>query len=283
MAGDEVSRWSGQIMEPIDSLGFCGLSPGDKDNVYIITGDSGDGMTHATLSAIILTDLIMGRSNAWAPLYDPSRKRGKRVFSYLSHLADVNLQYKGWVSPGEVSDIEDIRPGCGAVLRCGLKRVAVYKDTDGKCHSYSAACPHLGGVVKWNNFEKSWDCPVHGSRFDRYGRAVTGPTTKDLAESPMPASRHTESKKKTTEAATTSTGTTTTDKDIPEVVPETTTPKKNKKWKKKSKKQAVDDKGKDIPEKLSKDTTTPTTDTTSINEDLQPQVHDDLRTAKVGK
>ncbi len=67
--------WSGQVQEPSDSLGYAGHNPLDKDNVYIITGDSGHGMTHSTLGGILVTDLIQGRSNPWADLYDPGRVR----------------------------------------------------------------------------------------------------------------------------------------------------------------------------------------------------------------
>ena len=67
-------RWSGQIMETIDGLAFIGRNPLDEPNVFIATGDSGMGMTHGTIAGILLTDLILGRENPWAPLYDPSRK-----------------------------------------------------------------------------------------------------------------------------------------------------------------------------------------------------------------
>jgi glycine/D-amino acid oxidase-like deaminating enzyme/nitrite reductase/ring-hydroxylating ferredoxin subunit len=189
MAKDVVTSWSGQIMEPIDSLAFLGRSPGDKKNVYVITGDSGEGLTHTTIGASIINDLIMGRTNPWAHIYDPKRTRAKDLPEYVTHISDVQLQYARWVSPGDVQDIEDISPGCGAVIRSGLKKVAVYKDTEGQCHFHSAVCTHLGGIVRWNDFEKTWDCPVHGSRFDRYGNVVTGPAAKNLASHP-PLSSH---------------------------------------------------------------------------------------------
>src|SRR5262249_1736160 len=72
-AGEVRFRWSGQVMEPYDCLGYLGRNPGEK-NVYVITGDSGNGMTHGTLGAMLVRDLILGRSNAWEKLYDPSRK-----------------------------------------------------------------------------------------------------------------------------------------------------------------------------------------------------------------
>ena len=76
---------------------------------------------------------------------------------------------------------EEVRPGSGAVLRRGLAKVAVYRDDQGVVHERSAACPHLGCVVGWNEAEKTWDCPCHGSRFDREGRVLNGPANRDLA------------------------------------------------------------------------------------------------------
>ncbi len=72
-AGAVIHAWSGQVMEPVDSLAFIGRNPGDADNVFIATGDSGNGMTHGTIAGMLLTDLITGGDNPWAQLYDPAR------------------------------------------------------------------------------------------------------------------------------------------------------------------------------------------------------------------
>ena len=81
----------------------------------------------------------------------------------------------------DVRSPKQIAPGQGAVVRRGLHLVAVYRDAAGACHERSATCPHLGGVVRWNSAEKSWDCPCHGSRFDALGRVLNGPAVHDLA------------------------------------------------------------------------------------------------------
>ena len=64
----------------------------------------------------------------------------------------------------------------------GIHRYAVYKDEDGKVFANTAVCPHMKGQVRWNSAEKSWDCPVHGSRFDRYGKTMNGPAKSDLCQ-----------------------------------------------------------------------------------------------------
>ena len=66
-----------------------------------------------------------------------------------------------------------------------------YRDEAGAVHECSAVCPHLKGVVRWNDVEKTWDCPCHGSRFDARGRVLNGPAATDLApldgiEAPTP-------------------------------------------------------------------------------------------------
>lgn len=66
------------------------------------------------------------------------------------------------------------------MLRYGLKKVAVYRDVDGTLHECSAVCPHLGGVVRWNSAELTWDCPCHGSRFDKFGVVIHSPSNQNL-------------------------------------------------------------------------------------------------------
>ncbi|UOR04857.1 FAD-dependent oxidoreductase [Hymenobacter aerilatus] len=178
-------RWSGQVLEPNDSLAYAGRNPLDEPNVYIITGDSGHGMTHGTLGAMLLRDLILEHSNPWEQLYDPGRVtlKAESLKEFARENARVVADYTDLLTGGDVSSAEDIAPGSGAVLRQGVSKVAVYKDQEGKVHECSAICPHLGCVVHWNDLETSWDCPCHGSRFDAYGKLLMGPANKDLSPS----------------------------------------------------------------------------------------------------
>lgn len=180
MAQEVEYRWSGQVFEPMDGLAYIGRNPGDTDNVYIATGDSGHGMTHGTIAGMLITDLIMERPNPWEKLYDPSRSGMKSAGDYLKHNLNVVAQFKDYVTPGEVKDPMEVMPGTGRIMRDGAKKVAVYCDQDGIRHKYSAVCTHMGCVVSWNEVESSWDCPCHGSRFDPKGKVITGPATNDL-------------------------------------------------------------------------------------------------------
>ncbi|WP_187262998.1 FAD-dependent oxidoreductase [Pontibacter beigongshangensis] len=180
IAGELQYSWSGQVMEPVDGLAFIGRNPGDTNNVYIATGDSGHGMTHATIAGMLITDLIMGRPNPWEKLYDPARTNLKSSGEFLKENLNVAAQFKDYVTGGEVDDPAHVMPGTGKIMRKGMSKVAVYCDEQGVQHQCSAVCTHLGCLVNWNNIERSWDCPCHGSRFDPYGRVITGPATKDL-------------------------------------------------------------------------------------------------------
>ena len=143
--GDVEYRWSGQVMEPVDGLAFIGRNPLDEDNVYIATGDSGQGMTHGTIAGMLLTDLIQGRKNAWEDLYSPSRIRLKALPEYAAENINVAAQYADRIT-----------------------------------HRRSAVCPHLGCIVAWNSTEETWDCPCHGSRFSANGKVYQGPANTDL-------------------------------------------------------------------------------------------------------
>ena len=185
-SGRVLYKWSGQVLETIDGLAFIGRNPLDGPNVYIATGDSGQGMTHGTIAGILLTDLILERPNPWSTLYDPSRKTILAAGRYLKENLNVATQYTSWLTVGDVGSIGSIVPGTGAIVRTGLSKVAAYRDEDGVLHQCSAVCPHLGGIVEWNRNESTWDCPCHGSRFDKQGHLICGPANSDLETIPTP-------------------------------------------------------------------------------------------------
>eukprot|EP01027_Heterolobosea_sp_BB2_P000222 GEZU01000332.1.p1 GENE.GEZU01000332.1~~GEZU01000332.1.p1 ORF type:complete len:141 (+),score=34.62 GEZU01000332.1:1-423(+) len=124
----------------------------------------------------------MGRHNDWAEIFKPSRinLRAEALEEFAMHNVDVFFRYKEWLTSSDVSDIEDVKPGCGAIMRQGITKLAIYRDEDGTVHARSAVCPHLKCIVQWNSDEKSFDCPCHGSRFDRYGTVINGPSRDDL-------------------------------------------------------------------------------------------------------
>jgi glycine/D-amino acid oxidase-like deaminating enzyme/nitrite reductase/ring-hydroxylating ferredoxin subunit len=172
-------RWSGQVFEPNDFLAMTGPQPGAK-NVYFHTGDSGQGMTHGMIAGMLLTDLIAGRPNPWASLYDPARVTLRAAGEFAKENLNVAAQYAAWLLPGEAADTDAIAAGTGKVIRRGRRLIAAYRDDAGTLHERSATCTHLGCVVDWNALEKSWDCPCHGSRFTPDGEVMTGPAAAPL-------------------------------------------------------------------------------------------------------
>ncbi|MDB5336151.1 MAG: puuB [Planctomycetaceae bacterium] len=140
-------------------------------------------MTHGTIAGILIADLIRGRENTWSQIYDPSRKPvwGMAWKEYILENANVATQYaKDWLGTGDVSSAGQIPTSTGAVLRDGMTKIAAFRDEHGSLHQCSAVCPHLGCIVHWNDAEKVWDCPCHGSRFDAFGGVVNGPANRAL-------------------------------------------------------------------------------------------------------
>jgi glycine/D-amino acid oxidase-like deaminating enzyme/nitrite reductase/ring-hydroxylating ferredoxin subunit len=174
-------RWSGQVIEPVDYLAYIGKNPGGDEHIWIATGDSGNGMTHGTIAGIILNELVQGRKHQWARLYEPSRVKLRATPEFVKENVNVAEQYKDWFTGSHAADIAAIEPGQGAVLGRGRGKIAVYRDERGEVHSLSAVCTHLYCIVNWNDTERTWDCPCHGSRFDPYGKVVNGPAIVGLS------------------------------------------------------------------------------------------------------
>jgi len=182
-AGAVLARWSGQILEPADGLAYIGAHPSEQ-RVFLVTGDSGNGLTHAAIAGLMLPALIAGRAHPWAKLYAPDRTRMHALGTLASEAARSNAPYADWLRAGDVDSLDEIAPGHGATIRRGLHVLAAYRDLDGQCHLRNARCTHLSGVVRWNEVERTWDCPCHGSRFDPLGRVINGPAPTDLHDPP---------------------------------------------------------------------------------------------------
>jgi nitrite reductase/ring-hydroxylating ferredoxin subunit len=178
--GRVTHRWSGQVMESADGVGLIGHDLVDHPNVYFSTGDSGQGITHGTIAGMLISDLIHGRHNPWRGLYDPARLPVQSGEFYQDGL-EVLWHYAEWLTSGDVGTRGAIERGEGAVIREGVSKVAVYREDNGQTVAMSAVCPHLGCIVQWNSTEKEWECPCHGSRFDRRGANVSGPAAAPLA------------------------------------------------------------------------------------------------------
>lgn len=179
VVGEPMFAWSGQVMEPVDGVAFIGRNPGNH-NVYVVTGDSGNGMTHGAIAGVLIRDLITRRDNAWADLYDPSRKSLTAALEYARENANVAAQYADWLGSGAATALDSIPSGGGDVVKANGRHVAAFRDERGHLNTFDAACPHLKCLVQWNSLEKSFDCPCHGSRFGCDGAVLHGPAKTGL-------------------------------------------------------------------------------------------------------
>ncbi len=180
--GEVRYRWSGQVLEPIDYMPFTGRNPGDR-NIFIHSGDSGQGITNGVAASLTLLPLIIGEDSRFAALFDPSRKSLSRpsLGEFVRGQAGVARNLAEYATAGEIDSIDGLAPGEGAILRDGLAKVAVYKDENGALLKCSAICTHVGCIVHWNSLEKCWDCPCHGSHFAPDGSVLNGPAVRPLA------------------------------------------------------------------------------------------------------
>ncbi|WP_064684417.1 FAD-dependent oxidoreductase [Rhizobium bangladeshense] len=178
--GAETHRWSGQVMETIDYAGFIGRNPGNE-RLFVITGDSGEGMTHGVVASLLISEVILRGDSPWRELYEPSRKTVSAVGHYLAENATMIKNFAEYVAPGEIESVDRLRPGEGAIVREGMTKIAAFRSDDGTLHRRSATCTHVGCHVHWNSLERCWDCPCHGSHF-----AVDGTVLNAPAVSPLP-------------------------------------------------------------------------------------------------
>ena len=197
-------KWSGQVMEPVDSLAFIGENPNGENEVknkkiYIATGDSGNGMTHGTIAGILLSDLIPEKQNKWTWLYNPSRtirnidnKEDNKSTKKDTNNNNSKSDQKSEDNPTSInnfqnkSKIESLLLNEGAIIDDDPKNpIAIFKDKQGQIHAYSAKCTHLGCTLTWNPLETSFDCPCHGSRFYNNSEVINGPDNTKLPVSDL--------------------------------------------------------------------------------------------------
>ena len=173
-------RWSGQILDPIDYAAFIGRNPGN-DHVFVHTGNSGQGLIHGVAGSLLLLRLITGEACPWASFYDPSRVTLSAAKNFVAENVTAVTNFAEYLAPGELKSVDDLKPGKGAIIREGLRKIAAYRDEQGHVHRVSAACTHVGCHLHWNSFERCWDCPCHGSHFAVDGTALNAPAVGALA------------------------------------------------------------------------------------------------------
>jgi Rieske Fe-S protein len=139
-------------------------------------------MTHGVAGALINSALIRGEVARWAEVYEPSRKTLSGIGNFLRENLTTVKNFAEYLAQGELSSVNDLKPGHGAIIRQGISKIAAYRDETGTLHARSAACTHMGCHLHWNSFETCWDCPCHGSHFAVDGSVLNAPAIAALAE-----------------------------------------------------------------------------------------------------
>lgn len=177
--GTYPHRWSTHDYVSIDKVPFVGRFTHLADHVYVATGFSKWGLAAGVAAAQIISNEIMGRDNPWAALFDAKRVNIHQIKESVTG----NVQVGGHFLLDRLPTsrrASDLAPGEGALVSSGLRKIAAYRDEEGRLHAFSAVCTHLGCIVQWNDGDRTWDCPCHGSRFDKEGHVVNGPAINDL-------------------------------------------------------------------------------------------------------
>ena len=174
-------RWSSQDYIPVDGIPYAGRSA-RADRVWVVTGLRKWGFSNGSAAAMLVRDGILGRDNPWTELYDASRAD---VVKSATTFIKENARVAGHLVGDRVANLlpsspESLEPGEGRICRMDGETVAAFRDDDGNLHAVSPACTHMGCLVHFNQAERSWDCPCHGSRFGTDGRVLQGPAVKDL-------------------------------------------------------------------------------------------------------
>lgn len=172
--------WSARVIESMDGLPYIGHND-PSPNIFVATGFGGNGLTFGTLASMMLSDFVQGRSNPYETLYAATRVKSPAMDGFVG--SDVAA---GWhaagdrVAPLRAASLDMVEVDRGCVVRVDGRRLAIYRDPGGVLHAVSAACTHLGCIVAFNDLERTWDCPCHGSRFGIDGAVIEGPAMRPL-------------------------------------------------------------------------------------------------------
>jgi glycine/D-amino acid oxidase-like deaminating enzyme/nitrite reductase/ring-hydroxylating ferredoxin subunit len=185
-AAPPACRWVNEDYSSIDHAPYVGWSSAPPDAYLVATGFGAWGISNGTAAGLMLANLAIGSENPWRELFDA--RRVKPIKGGPKFLGE-NLGVAGHLIGGYLSrkpkSIEELAPGEAAILKLSGKNIAAYREEDGRLHTVSAACSHMGCLLGWNEVDRSWDCPCHGSRFSYDGSLLHGPAVSPLKAGPQ--------------------------------------------------------------------------------------------------
>lgn len=174
--------WSAQDYAPIGTLPYAGPILPDSETIYVATGFNKWGMTNGAAAALALTGRLLGRRPAWDRAFaswSPRELRGLPTAVAANLEVGLNLA-KGWITPAARLGPHGLGDNVAGVVSGPPWHLQAQCRVDGVEHRVSPVCPHLGGIVNWNDADQAWECPLHGSRFAPNGALLEGPATRGL-------------------------------------------------------------------------------------------------------
>jgi nitrite reductase/ring-hydroxylating ferredoxin subunit len=184
-------RWSTHDYMPLDRLPYIGRLRRTDDRLLVATGFAKWGLTKGVVAAAILSDTILGRDNRWAAVYNATRLSLRpSAAKFLIENAKVGTWFFGdrLGSRNRRDRINSLQGGQGIVAGIGARYFGIHRDDDGQLQAVSARCTHLGCLVGWNQADRTWECPCHGSQFAADGTLLQGPATEPLPHLTLPDS-----------------------------------------------------------------------------------------------
>ena len=175
-------RWNTRDCISLDKIPYIGEFSNLMKNMYVGTGFKKWGLAFSNIAANIVSDKIMEEQNKYEAIFDSTRfnafKNRWEVKNMVKESVESIALNKFKIESHSIDEIENDN---GGIIKINGANVGIYKDKDGKIYAINPVCSHLGCLLSWNNLDKTWDCPCHGSRFDYTGRNLYEPAIKDLA------------------------------------------------------------------------------------------------------
>lgn len=174
-------KWNTRDCISLDKIPYIGEFSNFMKNIYVGTGFKKWGMTFSNIAANIVVNKILGKKNKYEEIFNSKRinpiKNRTELKNMISNTANSLIFNKFRIEPFSVEQIDNDN---GAIIEINTEPIGVYKNQDGKIYAVKPICSHLGCLLNWNNTDKTWDCPCHGSRFDYMGKNIYEPAIKGL-------------------------------------------------------------------------------------------------------
>lgn len=179
-------RWNTEDCISLDKIPYIGEFSEMMPNVFVATGFKKWGMTTSKVAANIILDKIVGNTNDYEEVFTSTRLRPVKNYKELTNIVK-EVTYSLVLNKFNIPDdtINAIEKEDGKIIEVDGKKVGIYKDKEGKLFAIKPVCSHLGCELSFNNLDKTWDCPCHGSRFDYTGKSIYDPSIKDLEQIPI--------------------------------------------------------------------------------------------------